>query len=54
MHGNADTDDIVSIKGGSLDRPPDLSNAKHIWISRKLHGVSIPDQVEAYPEEPPA
>ena len=53
MHGNTETDDVVSIKGGSLDSPPDLSNAKHIWISSKLPGVVIPDHVEAYPEEPP-
>ena len=54
LHGNADTDDIVSVKGGSLDTPLDLSNAKHIWISRKLPGVVIPDHVETHPEEPPA
>ncbi len=54
LHGNADTDETVSIKGGSLDRPPDLSNAKHIWISRKLPGVVIPGHVETHAEEPPA
>ena len=54
LHGNTDTDEIVSIKGGSLDSPPDLSTAKHIWVSRKLPGVVIPDHVESHPEEPPA
>lgn len=53
-HGNTDRDDAVSVKGGSLDTPPDLSKAKHIWISRKLHGVLIPDQAETHLEEPPA
>lgn len=54
LHGNADTDEMVSIKGGSLDTPPDLSHAKHIWISRKLPGVVIPGHVETHAEEPPA
>lgn len=53
-HGNADTDEVVSVKGGSLDRPPDLSKAKHIWTSRKLRGVLIPDHVETHLEEPPS
>ena len=52
-HGNAEADDILSIKGGSLDTPPDLSNATHIWTSRKLRGVVIPDHVETHVEEPP-
>ena len=53
FHGNIDSDETVSIKGGSLDSPPDLSHAKHIWVSRKLPGVVIPDHVETHAEEPP-
>lgn len=53
-HGNSDSGETVSIKGGSLDTPPDLSHAKHIWISRKLPGVVIPGHVETHAEEPPA
>ena len=52
-HGNTGTSETVSIKGGSLDTPPDLSNAKHIWVSRKLPGVVIPGHVETHAEEPP-
>ena len=52
-HGDPARDAIVSIKGGSLDTPPDLSHAVHIWVSRKLPGVVIPDHAETYPEEPP-
>ena len=52
-HGNPDRDEYVSMKGGSLDTPPDLSDAKHIWISRRLRGIVIPDQAEVYAEEPP-
>lgn len=51
-HGDLAADRDISVKGGSLDRPPDLSKAKHIWTSRKLAGVIIPDGVETWPEEP--
>src|SRR5690348_9404169 len=33
----------VTVKGGSLDRPVDLTAAVHIWTSRKLPGVVIPE-----------
>jgi hypothetical protein len=52
-HGSLERDAAVSLKGGSLDRPPDLSRAKHIWTSRKLPGVVIPEHVETHAEEPP-
>lgn len=42
----------LSVKGGSLDQPPDLSQAVHIWTSRKLPGLVIPAGVETHPEEP--
>lgn len=45
--------DTVSIKGGTLDAPVDLTNAIHIWASRKLPGVIIPAHAQQYPEEPP-
>ena len=43
----------VSVKGGSLDQPPDLAGATHIWTSRKLAGVVIPDGTAQFPGEPP-
>jgi len=43
----------VSVKGGSLDQPPDLAAATHIWISRKLPGVVIPAGRPSFAEEPP-
>jgi len=46
-------EDTVSIKGGSLDAPVDLTAAFHIWTSRKLAGVVIPDAATQFPEEPP-
>ena len=42
----------VSIKGGSLDRPVDLTQATHIWVSRKLPGVVIPEGAAQFAEEP--
>ena len=42
----------LSIKGGSLDEPPDIAASSHIWTSRKLPGVVIPDGVRQSPEEP--
>ena len=50
--GGPETPETVSIKGGSLDDPPDLSTAFHIWTSRKLPGVNIPDGARQFPEEP--
>jgi hypothetical protein len=46
-------EETLSIKGGSLDQPVDLTAAFHIWTSRKLPGVVIPDGATQYPEEPP-
>jgi hypothetical protein len=44
--------DILTVKGGSLDRPVDLRDAIHIWTSRKLPGVVIPAGAVQFPEEP--
>jgi hypothetical protein len=46
-------DAMISIKGGSLDSPPDLTAAFHIWTSRKWPGVVIPDRATCFAEEPP-
>jgi hypothetical protein len=53
-HGNSEQEEVVSIKGGTLDRPPDLTHAKHVWTSRKLPGVVIPDHAETHLAEPRA
>jgi hypothetical protein len=42
----------VTVKGGSLDRPVDLAGAVHIWTSRKLPGVVIPEGAAWFAEEP--
>ena len=51
-HGDPETEDTVSVKGGSLDSPVDLTNAFHIWTSRALPGVAIPGHARNCPEEP--
>jgi hypothetical protein len=42
----------VTLKGGSLDQPVDVSNAIHLWTKRKLKGVVIPEGAVQYPGEP--
>lgn len=44
--------DWLTLKGGSLDTPPDLTHAIHIWTARKLPGVIIPEGAKQFPEEP--
>ena len=40
--------DVVSLKAGSLDDPVDISTAIHIWVSRKLPGVTIPQGAKQF------
>ncbi|MDO5705071.1 MAG: GFA family protein [Paracoccus sp. (in: a-proteobacteria)] len=42
-HVNEPAGAEMSIKGGSLDQPVDLSAAMHIWTISALPGVVIPD-----------
>jgi hypothetical protein len=44
---------VLSIKGGSLDEPPDLTEAYHIWTASKLPGVVIPPGAASFQGEPP-
>lgn len=43
--------ETVSIKGGSLDEPLDVSNATHVWVTRKLPGIILSDHAEQFPED---
>lgn len=52
-HEGEPAGETVSVKGGSLDVPPDLSAVVHIWTSRKLPGVAIPPGRPQFPQEPP-
>ena len=51
-HEGAYFPEKIVVKGGSLDTPPDLASAVHIWTSRKLPGVLIPEDAVAVPGEP--
>lgn len=51
-HQGSDAADIVSIKGGTLDQPVDLTDVSHIWTKSSLPGIVIPDHVRRFPEEP--
>ena len=54
FHDSDPPGDTVSVKGGSLDQPPDFTKLVHIWTARKLPGFVIPPGAEQYPGEPPA
>lgn len=43
--------ETISIKGGSLDQPLDVSNATHVWVSRKLPGILVPGGAKQHPED---
>ena len=51
-HQDRDENDVLSIKGGSLDHPIDVSAAPHIWTTSKLPGIVIPDCVKQFSTEP--
>lgn len=53
-HQRRGATDTLSIKGGSLDKAVDLSGATHIWTSRMLRGVVIPQGAVQFPGEPDA
>ena len=53
FHWSSTEPEVLSIKGGSLDNAPDLSEAYHIWTASKLPGVIIPPVATSYPGEPP-
>lgn len=50
-HESEPMSETVSIKGGSLDEPIDVSNAIHVWVTRKLPGIIIPDSAKQFPED---
>jgi hypothetical protein len=43
---------FMSVKGGSFDEPLDLGDAVHIWTSRRLEGVVVPEGTRQFPLEP--
>lgn len=51
-HEREGISETVTVKAGSLDDPVDMSTAIHIWTSRKLPGMTIPEGAPQFPEEP--
>lgn len=51
-HQPAAHPEFVTVKAGSLDVPIDISDAVHIWTSRKVPGVVIPATACCYEGEP--
>lgn len=50
-HESDPTSKTLSIKGGSLDKPIDVSKATHVWVTRKFPGIIIPNGATQFPEE---
>lgn len=50
-HEHDPMSETISIKGGSLDKPIDVSNAIHVWVTRKLPGIIIPQDAKQFPED---
>ena len=42
---------LISIKGGSLNEPLDVSQAIYVWVSRKLPGIVIPKDAPQFQQE---
>lgn len=52
-HVSSGFPELRSVKGGTLDQPPDLTRAVHLFTERKLEGVVIPEGALSFPGEPP-
>jgi hypothetical protein len=52
IHHSTPGSATISVKGGSLDEAVDLTSAEHIWVTRKLPGVLIPEHARQFAEEP--
>ncbi|MFO0997240.1 MAG: GFA family protein [Alphaproteobacteria bacterium] len=51
-HESEPAEATISVKGGSLDRPLDLSAVPHLWTMRMLAGVVIPEGSARHEKEP--
>lgn len=46
---------LAVLRAGTLDRSDELNVIAHIWVSRKVGGIDIPESVPTWPEgAPPA
>lgn len=51
-HQRSSMSETISVKGGSLDDPVDLSRAVHIWTTRRLPGVVMPEGAKCFERAP--
>ncbi len=51
-HQSATWPDELSLKGGTLDQPVDVSAALHIWTASGLPSAKIPEGALSIPGEP--
>jgi len=47
-HESDPVSETISLKGGSLDEAVDVSDAIHVWVSRKLPGIIIPEGTKQF------
>jgi hypothetical protein len=51
-HCSSNAPQMLRVRGGTFDTPPGISQAVHIWTSRKLDGVAIPAAARQFPGQP--
>lgn len=51
-HHSSAAPNVLRVRGGSFDLPPDISDAVHIWTKRKLAGLDLPAGVKQFPGQP--
>lgn len=51
-HRSSAAPDVLRVRGGSFDRPPDIGNAVHIWTKHKLSGLDLPAGTVQFPGQP--
>jgi hypothetical protein len=44
---------LAVVRAGTLDRSNELALVAHMWTSRKMAGIVIPDDIPAWPEAAP-
>ena len=50
-HQSSRSPDMITLKGGVLDRVENLEPVAHLWVKRKADWVQIPPEIETYKEQ---
>lgn len=51
-HGDKDAEPMLKVRAGTLDKPIDYSTATHVWTSKKVPGIEIPQGTTSFPAQP--